>query len=155
METAPFTTLNVAKKKESIQSKIPFDEKLIMCEDQQWSRDVLRAGYAVVYQSQAKVWHSHARSLGEVFRRHFDMGVSLKGLLDERFWETFSFGISYVLQELRFIYTQGAIGKLPYLLLYEAVRAGGFFLGQYHAPLPLWLKRRCSEHRYYWNQVVG
>ena len=58
-------------------SGIPFDEDLIMSEDQQFSRDVIAAGHAVVYQPQSVVVHSHNYSLATCFRRYFDSVYSL------------------------------------------------------------------------------
>ncbi len=54
----------------------PFADDLIMSEDQEWSRRVLRAGHALVYVADAAVHHSHSYSIAAAFRRFFDSGVS-------------------------------------------------------------------------------
>jgi rhamnosyltransferase len=135
----------------SVWTRIPFDDDLIMSEDQQWSRDVLRAGWAIAYQPRAAVLHSHHRSLGQVFRRHFDSGASLAGLVADDTADTLAFGARFVLAEMRFLRAHGAGRRIPYLLLYEASRAAGFLLGRQQRALPRWLTRRCSEHRYHWD----
>lgn len=61
----------------SILLRFPFDEMLIMSEDQQFSRDVLNAGYAVAYAPDSVVIHSHTYTLRDVFRRYFDSVYSL------------------------------------------------------------------------------
>ena len=40
----------------------PFDERLPACEDQAWARQVVGAGYRIVYDAQAAVCHSHNES---------------------------------------------------------------------------------------------
>jgi rhamnosyltransferase len=138
----------------SVWEDIPFDDELIMSEDQQWSRDALRAGWAIAYASDAEVLHSHNRTLGQVFRRHFDSGVSLAGLVDDRTSDTLAFGLRFVVDEVRHLWRSGAAARIPYLFLYEASRAGGFLLGRQHRALPSWLRRRCSEHRYHWDTAA-
>jgi len=61
----------------------PFDEALIMSEDQQFSRNVIAAGHAVVYQPESAVIHSHDYSLSDCFRRYFDSSCSLKVIFPE------------------------------------------------------------------------
>ena len=56
--------------------EFPFADDLIMSEDQEWSRRVLRAGYELVYEPEAAVHHSHRYSVAAAFRRFFDSGVS-------------------------------------------------------------------------------
>ena len=56
--------------------EFPFAEDLIMSEDQEWSRRVLLAGHALVYEPRAVVHHSHAYTVAGAFRRFFDSGVS-------------------------------------------------------------------------------
>ena len=55
---------------------VPVRRRLIMSEDQEWSRRVLRAGYELVYEPRAAVHHSHAYSVAAAFRRFFDSGAS-------------------------------------------------------------------------------
>ncbi len=64
----------------------PFDEALIMSEDQQFARDVLQAGYATVYQPASVVVHSHRYGLGTVFRRYFDSVYSLTEIFPGTGW---------------------------------------------------------------------
>ena len=57
--------------------RFPFDEDLIMSEDQQFARDVMKAGYTVVYQPASVVLHSHRYSFVQAFQRYFDSVYSL------------------------------------------------------------------------------
>ena len=56
--------------------EFPFADDIVMSEDQEWSRRVLRAGLDIVYEPEAAVHHSHAYSVLSAMRRFFDSGVS-------------------------------------------------------------------------------
>ena len=56
-------------------SAYPFDEDIVMSEDQEWSRRVLLAGLEIVYQPEAAVYHSHTYSMVSAMRRFFDSGA--------------------------------------------------------------------------------
>ena len=42
-----------------VRERIPFDEHLIMSEDQQWAKKALLQGYSIIYEPAAAVFHSH------------------------------------------------------------------------------------------------
>ncbi|MBI5140263.1 MAG: glycosyltransferase family 2 protein [Candidatus Vogelbacteria bacterium] len=42
-----------------IWKKIPFDEKITNIEDRLWAREILRAGYKIIYEPEASVYHYH------------------------------------------------------------------------------------------------
>jgi rhamnosyltransferase len=54
----------------------PFADDIVMSEDQEWSRRVLRAGFGLAYAPSAAVHHSHAYSVLGAMRRFFDSGAS-------------------------------------------------------------------------------
>ena len=131
--------------------RFPFDEDLIMSEDQEWARRVLHAGHRIVYCSDAVVVHSHHYPLSKVLRRNFDSGHSLVGIVHDR-------APGMIAYELRFLgaATAGLVrrGKplwIPRLLVHEAVRAAGFFLGRHAHRLPARWRRALSLHRAYWD----
>ena len=53
-----------------------FIKHTIFNEDMIYAANAVQAGYAVVYQPEAKVYHAHDLSCGEQFHRNFDLGVS-------------------------------------------------------------------------------
>lgn len=55
----------------SVFEKLPF-RKAEFAEDLLWARDVLEAGYKVVYEPASTVVHSHDYTLAEQFRQNFD-----------------------------------------------------------------------------------
>jgi rhamnosyltransferase len=60
-------------------SAIPFDERLLGAEDLAWAHLVQEQGYAIVYEPEAPVYHSHGESLPHLLRRIAkDQPTSLK-----------------------------------------------------------------------------
>lgn len=129
----------------------PFDEALIMSEDQQFARDVLQAGYATVYQPASVVVHSHRYGLGTVFRRYFDSVYSLTEIFPRHgVGASASIGLSYLAREARFMARRYPLW-LPYYLLYTLAKSGGTLAGHFAPHLPGWLLRRLSLHSYHWR----
>lgn len=52
----------------------PLNEDLPMVEDREWCHRILKAGWTVVYEPASVVAHSHAHTVRQVYRRHFDYG---------------------------------------------------------------------------------
>lgn len=131
---------------------IPFDETLIMSEDQLWARQALAAGHRIVYEPAALVEHSHNYRLGELFRRNFDSGWSLRGIVADSPLEMARYEVAHLAAGLRRLVREGNAGWVPYLLLYESVRVAGFVVGGRARWLPRSLRRRLSLHKYYWDE---
>ncbi|MGH2364425.1 MAG: glycosyltransferase [Chloroflexota bacterium] len=113
---------------------IPFREDVVMSEDQHWAHDALRAGYEVVYEPEARVYHSHNYSLKELFRRNRLSGASLRGLIALP-RDGLARQACYVAGEAQYVFRRPASRHLlPYMLLYEAVRAAGFSAGLTFGP---------------------
>jgi rhamnosyltransferase len=131
--------------------KYPFDEDLIMSEDQQFSRDVLEAGYSVVYQPSSVVVHSHDYTLGTVFRRYFDSVYSLTLIFRSHGLGTSaSMGLAYVVKELGFMMRRHPL-HLPYWFAYNVAKSAGSLAAHLAPVLPRWALRRLSLHRYHWK----
>jgi rhamnosyltransferase len=109
--------------------RFPFREGVVMSEDQYWACDVLRAGYEVVYQPRAQVYHSHNYSLRALFRRNWQSGASLRGLIGDSPSDIGRRGLSYVGGQAQFLVRNGRAYWLPYMLVYEGIKALGFSLG--------------------------
>ena len=132
--------------------KYPFDESLIMSEDQQVSRDLMNAGYAVIYAPESIVTHSHNYSLRTCFKRYFDSVYSLTQIFPEHGMGTSaSMGLSYLRREAGYV-SQNAPLWLPYYALYTAAKTGGTIAGHFADRLPRWLVRRLSLHAYHWRR---
>lgn len=58
--------------------EFPFDEKLKMVEDQEWSKRMLEKGHGIYYASKSVVVHSHEFNSSQIYQRHRDYGESFK-----------------------------------------------------------------------------
>ena len=129
----------------------PFDEDLIMSEDQQWARDVINADYATVYQPSSVVVHSHDYPLATVFRRYFDSVHSLTLIFPNHGFRTSaSMGIGYLWRELGYMARRP--GWLPYYALYTLAKTSGTLCGHFALALPIPIARWMSLHRYHWGR---
>ncbi|HMO04613.1 MAG TPA: glycosyltransferase [Kiritimatiellia bacterium] len=129
----------------------PFDEELIMSEDQQISRDLLNAGYAVVYQPASVVTHSHNYTLNVVFRRYFDSVYSLTLVFPKHDMGTSaSMGFSYLGREFMHMLTKHPLW-IPYYACYTVAKTLGTLAGHFAEKMPRAWARRCSLHRYHWR----
>ena len=131
--------------------QIPFDESLIMSEDQLWAKQVLLAGHRILYEPAATVFHSHNYGLKDVFKRNFDSGVSLVGIAHDTFVGMASYELRYLASSVSELARRGNWLWVPYFFVYEATRATAFAAGQRAHLLPRWAKRMLSLHKYHWN----
>jgi len=131
--------------------KIPFDESLIMSEDQQWAKEVLLAGFSIVYEPAAAVWHSHNYGLKQVLQRNFDSGCSLRGVVEDSLSQMVAYELNHLRAGIKHLVREGKAAWMPYFILHEAVRCFGFFFGKISHLLPAWIKIHFSLHKYYWK----
>ena len=151
LEDVFFSNVSAAIRRESL-LRHPFDEQLIMSEDQQFSRDVLEAGHAVVYQPASVVTHSHNYTLAICFRRYFDSVYSLRLLFPRHgLGTTASMGASYLSQEVRYM-VRSHPWSLPRYFLYNLAKIGGSLAAHSVDALPRRVVRAMSLHRYHWEE---
>ncbi len=145
-----FSNVSAAIRRELL-LRHPFDENLIMSEDQQFARELLEAGHALVYQPESVVVHSHAYSLKHAFRRYFDSVYSLTVIFPRHDMATSaSIGLSYLRKELAFIARNYPL-YLPYYFLYTIAKAGGTVCGHFAERLPKSILKKFSLHNYHWK----
>lgn len=136
--------------KRELWQRFPFDETSIMSEDQIWSRQVLLAGYSLVYSPAAAVIHSHHYSLRGAFRRFFDSGSSSAtsympaGPLGAL--RLFTHGAGYFAGEVGYLVRRGRPLLVPYAAVYEAAKFAGLLAGRQRHRLPAALVRRLSYY---------
>lgn len=133
----------------------PFDDQLIMSEDQQLSRDLMAAGFAVVYQPSSVVLHSHNYTLPIVFRRYFDSVYSLRVIFPAHDMDTsLSMGLRYLAREAGHMVRHHP-ASIPHYLLYTVAKTAGTLAGHYAERMPRAWARRMSLHRYHWNEPAS
>jgi rhamnosyltransferase len=123
-----FSNVSSAMRRE-VWNAVPFRDDVVMSEDQYWAYDALRAGYEVVYEPAACVYHSHNYTLQTLFQRNRLSGASLRGLMADSPRDVVGRGMRYVLEEAGFLIAERSFAWLPYMLAYEATKSVGFALG--------------------------
>lgn len=139
----------------SVWRQHPFREDIIMSEDQAWAVDVMRAGHAIVYAPEACVLHSHQYGVGDVFRRNFDSGYSIRQIFGGRTGLPLAGLLGRLAREAAFVLRTGSACDRLRFLPYEAARHLGFLLGVHAEKLPLAVRRQFSSLRYFWDQTPG
>jgi rhamnosyltransferase len=144
-----FSNVSSAARRE-ILLRHPFDETLIMSEDQQFARDVLMAGYHIAYAAASVVRHSHNYSWLQALRRYFDSAYSLTQIFDHHgFSHSARLGCTYLRRECAMIIRHHPL-LLPRYAAYVLAKTLGTVLGHSADRMPRWLARRLSMHSYYW-----
>jgi rhamnosyltransferase len=156
-EVTLFSNANSAVPR-SLWEAYPFAENIVMSEDQEWSRRVLRAGLTIVYEPRAAVHHSHSYSLAGALRRFFDSGASAeRSYVDgaeskSALWRA---GARYAHGELSWLWQTGQRRWIPYTAVYELAKFAGLQLGRRHALLPTAIKSRVSAYPEHWEASSG
>lgn len=130
-----------------------FPSPVILGEDMMAAARLLLAGWNVAYQAEAEVFHSHAYTPGQEFRRYFDIGVfhAREGWLLEAFGGATGEGARYVQAELAYLWRERPGLILP-ALLRTACKFIGYRLGRVERWLPSGLKRRLSMNPGFWER---
>lgn len=128
----------------------PFDERLIMSEDQAFAKALLQAGYHTRYCAEAMVLHSHNYTWQALFKRNFDSAYSLRGITHDSFISTARRALAYLLSEALYLLREGHWPWLLRMPLYESARISGRLLGRYADRLPLRWRLRLSLHQQHW-----
>ena len=143
-----FSSVNSAIRKEVWQAT-RFPDDLKVFEDLGISKRILDAGWKIVYEPRATVYHSHNHTAGGLFKRYFDGGVIWKrlGLWDDRTRSSMlrEFG-RLLLKKLSLSGDNraGWMGRAS--IRQDLAKSAGMFLGLHERYLPLALKRRLSAH---------
>jgi len=148
-----FSNVNSALR-HSIWRSVHFPENLKVFEDIGIAKRVLDAGWKIVYEPEAPVFHSHTHSTAGLFKRYFDIGYSLKllGIWDapgtRRSMARDAFRLlRKKLYRMRPNQRRNEDKKASSLgIRQDIVKSTGLFLGLSQACLPLFLKRHLSAY---------
>lgn len=133
----------------------PFDENLIMSEDQAFAKALLQAGYQTVYNADVQVVHSHHYDLKTLFRRNFDSAYSLRGISSDSGSHTMQQALSYISGEVRYVIAQRQLRWLAAIPPYEMTRIAGRLMGRYADALPMRWRTQLSLHRGFWTHKAA
>lgn len=129
-----------------------FPSHVILSEDTYVASKMILAGYKVAYCADAKVYHSHDYTIMQEFRRYFDTGVfhAEEPWIREAFGQAEGEGGRFVRSEFGYV-----LKHQPSLLLSAFIRDGmkflGYRIGINEKKIPLWVKRKCSMMKRYWD----
>ncbi|HMP90454.1 MAG TPA: glycosyltransferase [Kiritimatiellia bacterium] len=130
--------------------RFPFDEKLLMGEDQQFARDTLMAGMALVYEPASLVYHSHTYSLTQTFKRYFDSVVAFRQLYQSHGTGTSArLGGGKVWPEIAYLFRDYP-WSIPYFIFYMGFKSAGVIAGHMADRLPPSWCAKLSLHPAWW-----
>ncbi len=133
--------------------RFPFDERLLMSEDQQFARDVLLAGLSLVYAPASVVLHSHTYGLRQTFSRYFDSVVAFRQLSrGHTVARSARLAGLTTGRELAYL-AREAPAHLPYHLVYSAFKGAGVLAGHAADWLPRRLCARWSMNPSWWRSA--
>lgn len=131
-----------------------FAAPAIFNEDMVFAAKALKAGYKIAYEADARVFHAHAYTLSQQYKRSFDNGVSqaihedvFKGVPAEKE------GRRYVRETIRTLSRVKQTGKIPYFLLQCACRYAGFQKGKRYKSLSGEQCRSNSMNQGFWDRM--
>lgn len=130
-----------------------FEKRTIFNEDMIFAGKAVRAGYAVYYQALARVIHSHNYTGRMQLSRNFDLGVS-QAQHPEIFADirSDSEGIRLVKETMRYLAASGQTARIPGLIWLSGMKYLGYRLGKAYDRLPMYLVKRLSMQKGYWDR---
>jgi rhamnosyltransferase len=133
-----------------------FPSDVILGEDVVVAAQFILAGLDIVYYGDAEVVHSHNYTVGEEFRRYFDIGAfhQQRFALLQPFLRAESEGFRYVQNEWRFLRQQHRLDLIPNQLLRTLAKYVGYRVGRIQNRLPNWVKPQISMHSSFWATVT-
>jgi rhamnosyltransferase len=153
LKTAFISNSFAAYRRSSLMQVGGFPDDVIFGEDMYVATRMLEAGYRIAYCVEACVYHSHAYSIMQEFRRYFDMGVfharepwirqSLGGAENE--------GIKFVRSEVAYL-LRTRPWLIPAGLFRTLCRYAGFRLGLTEQILPVSIKRQLVMNKNYFTK---
>ncbi len=129
-----------------------FVRHTIFNEDMIFASKIIKSGYSVVYAADAKVVHSHNYTCTAQLHRNFDLGVS-QAQHPEVFAEVPSEGegIRSVKATAKYLLKEGFWLWIPYLIVQSGFKYMGYLLGKKYQKLPMWMVKKLSMNKEYWN----
>lgn len=147
-----FSNAASAIRKDIIEAIGGFREDVVVNEDMMLCARLLQEGYAVAYQAEAEVYHSHDFNLWNQFGRYFDIGTFFDqagGPINTqnpiRRGRVFAFG------QIRYLIETGQWLWVPVSAFESLLKLFAFLLGKHGKRLPQSVKRNISGQKYFWD----
>lgn len=129
-----------------------FVQPTIFNEDMIMAYHMMKHGYRVAYQADARVFHSHNYTCRQMFARNFDLGVSHKQY--EEIFSTISSekeGAGYAVKMIKALAAGGHFLSAVYFCIQCACRLAGYRLGLVYDKLPRKVLLKCTGSAWYWQ----
>lgn len=145
-----FSDVNAAIRR-SVWESERFPEDLKVFEDLGIAKQILDAGWKIVYEPLAAVFHSHSHTTLGLFKRYFDIGYTLRRL---RIWDApgtrqsiLCDGWSMLKQKIHRKRREETQQLVLNSIRQDVAKSFGLFLGVNESRLPLAVKRHLSAFR--------
>jgi rhamnosyltransferase len=141
-----------AYRRSALESVGSFPRDVYFAEDQIVAARMLLSGLKLAYVAEAHVVHSHCYTIGQDFKRYFDVGVfhgRNRWLLDI-FGTAEGEGLEFVKSELSFLLSEEPL-SIPSAVVRTFTKYLAYRLGLHEANLPAALKMRFSMQPSYWR----
>ncbi|QNL52084.1 glycosyltransferase family 2 protein [Olivibacter sp. SDN3] len=153
IRTASCSNSFAAYSKEAFEQAGGFPSGTILGEDVIAAGRILLNGWKLAYVAEAAVYHSHDYTVGEEFRRYFDIGVfhRTNAWIFDHFGHADSEGFKYVKSELAYVLKHN-IFVLPKSIFSIGAKWLGYKLGMYYKKWPITWNKWLSMHKAYWQK---
>lgn len=130
-----------------------FPEDAFFAEDQLVAGQMLMKGWRIAYRGDAEVEHSHGYTIGEEFRRYFDVGVfhGRNTWLTDTFGRAEGEGLRFIRSELSYLVRNDPT-QLPSAVVRTFAKYAGYKMGSREKRLSNAWKQRLSMQPFYWRQ---
>jgi len=129
-----------------------FVKRAIFNEDMVYAAKVIEKGYAIAYEADARVLHSHNYTNMQQLHRNFDMGVSqaehpeiFENIPSE------SEGMKLVKATTKELFKQNKWWRIPCFYTQCACKYAGYFLGKHYKKLPKKMISALTSNKEYWK----
>ncbi len=132
-----------------------FGRRELICEDVQAGARLLANAWSIRYEAGAVVHHTHHFSLGQEFRRYFDIGVAHhrhQWILDQ-FGGSDREGLRYLRVGIDHLKHHGQWIEIPEFLLRGLTGRVAYFLGRNHGRIPHSWRRSLSSFPEWWDRI--
>ncbi len=143
-----------AYKKEALNKIGGFPEKLLTGEDAYLAAKLLLQGYAIRYEAEACIYHSHNLSLKQEFHRYFSIGVFHR----QQHWIIKSFsgadaeGFKYIRSEMQYLLKNKQYTWIPRAMISTIIKFAAYKIGFYESYLPTSIKKSLGVNRAFWSK---
>lgn len=140
----------------SIGSAGGFPPNQLFAEDMLLAAKILRQGEKVAYSAKAIIAHSHNYSMGQEFRRYFDIGAfhRMESWVGDCFGRASGEGFRFIKSEFQYLSRFNTIWKAN-ALVRNILKFTGFWLGSRYVFLPKWLVFYCTSQPNWWSRFFS